>query len=133
MTPSENLVGLAERVERQAEPWANLDCAIFATIHPEKFEGSAQTYARPDWTRNRADWIWLRDMGMPAYTSSLDAAMTLVPEGMRFYVDNGTLDAGSSHACAWTGTPPGISGGCKGAATPALALCAAALRSRSAQ
>jgi hypothetical protein len=71
---------------------------------------------------------------LPAYTASLDAAMTLVPEGMSFEVRrSGTGDRGQAtvwcplHAVSireWRVT---------GCASPAHALCAAALRARAAQ
>lgn len=62
-----------------------------------------------------------------AYTASLDAAMSLVPEGhdWSLHVDNGE---------ALAGCEPASDDGCwcadRHAATPALALCAAALRAR---
>lgn len=62
----------------------------------------------------------------PAYTASIDAALTLVPEGYDWSLDNFDGDRGRPHA--WV---------CKDgpfynatAATPALALCAAALRAK---
>lgn len=79
------------------------------------------------------------------YTTSLDAALSLVPEGALWQITKGVLlpKAGVSN-----GEPPRFIGlGCYGrdskenprykwveesAATPALALCIAALRSRSA-
>jgi hypothetical protein len=68
----------------------------------------------------------------PAYTASLDAAMTLVPEDMAWSVDSG----GPTYpASAEIGNPP--TGGemfnpkfSADGATPALALCAASLRAR---
>lgn len=61
----------------------------------------------------------------PAYTASLDAAMTLVPEGYDWAVfrTNGGLTV---HA--WCGSREDVF-----AATPALALTAACLRARAAQ
>src|SRR5690348_12265025 len=63
----------------------------------------------------------------PRYTSSLDAAMTLVPEGMQGQVQSGNRPG------AWVGTEGGDAPDFNVAATPALALCAASLRSRAAQ
>lgn len=58
----------------------------------------------------------------PHYTASLDAAMTLVPEGVVF--DVGWLhDMSQARGCV-AGKKAAY------AATPALALCAAALRAR---
>jgi hypothetical protein len=54
-----------------------------------------------------------------SFTASLDAAMTLVPEGRRWLLQ--TLMTGKYRAEAdWNGSGQG--------STPALALCAAALR-----
>ena len=68
----------------------------------------------------------------PAYTSSINAAMTLVPEGCGFSVHNPSRPDPDNRpsATVWgrlTGTHFGEG------QTPALALCAAALRARKAQ
>lgn len=76
---SAELNELAAKVEALSGPDRRVDCAIFATLHPDKFDGSAAMYARIDWTRNSADWMWLREIGMPAYTGSSDSAMTIAP------------------------------------------------------
>lgn len=64
MTTPEALNALADRVER-VEPHALLDAAIHAVVH-----GAMD----------------LQD-DQPAYTTSLDAAVTLVPEGWNWGVD----------------------------------------------
>lgn len=68
---------------------------------------------------------WRDDERLPAYTASLDAAMTLVPEGWCFEVTNYDTYA---KVFSDSANGPGFSGG---GLTPALALCAAALRARS--
>jgi hypothetical protein len=77
-------------------------------------------------------------IGLPAYTASLDAAMSLVPEGMEcmplsfkvehFYLGNSIWQ---SRASVWDGLG-GVSSldTASVAATPALALTAASLRAR---
>lgn len=68
----------------------------------------------------------------PHYTTSLDAALTLVPEECGWYVDDagevavfeGKRDDNNAGAL--------IIGNCHRAPTPALALCIAALRARQA-
>lgn len=66
---------------------------------------------------------------LPSYTASLDAAMTLVPEGCDV-----TLDVEKGRGGAIVFDDLGVEGiGRSSAATPALALCAASLRARSAQ
>lgn len=69
----------------------------------------------------------------PAFTASLDAAMALVPEGLgreAFFLQRNSH--GQCFADVWTDAE--FNRYVKGkAATPALALCAAALRARSKQ
>ena len=62
--------------------------------------------------------------GMPAYSTSLDAALTLVPdaETVRVWLTIGAPGA-------WASIDPSVP---HKAATPALAMCCAALRTRSA-
>jgi len=68
----------------------------------------------------------------PAYTASLDAALSLVPEGWgrEFWHEPG--DKAIAHT--WPPTRRAPRDTCSGfAATPALALCAAALKAREAR
>lgn len=130
---SAELNELAAKVEALSGPDRRVDCAIFATVYPDKFGDSAAMYARIDWTRNRADWMWLRDLGMPAYTASIDAAMTLVTEGLAWSLNGGdpscldSAEIGPVPARGALLNPQWTADG----ATPALALTAAALRARS--
>lgn len=111
------LLELAERCEAATGPDRELDRAIF-------------------------EWLTLVDGFVPdrahqsypqyAYTASLDAAMTLVPEGWEPLIDGVSKD----RAAAWivelyaiNDSPPFRHGS---ANTGALALCAAALRARAA-
>jgi hypothetical protein len=69
------------------------------------------------------------------FTSSIDAALALVPEGFTFYVDGGEIcdfTRGNPHACVYTKRAdlPQISGGAKDCVSPALALCLACIRAR---
>ena len=72
--------------------------------------------------------MWHDEEETPRYTTSLDAAMTLVPEGalmaVRTYAEPGVYPA-HVRASAWVQGSPRCF-----AATPALALCAAALRAQ---
>lgn len=122
-----SLVELASRVEALEVPDRTIDCAIFATVRPGIFGDDAVMYARLDWTRNRGDWLWLRDQGMPAYTASLDAAMTLVPDGWEWTLFHGGVVSLKPDVafCRHRETDAGTRAD---AATPALALTAAALR-----
>ncbi len=74
-------------------------------------------------------------MLIPYYTRSLDAAMTLVPQSMKWHASNHTerRKPGSvpEHFHGWAGVygKPLTGSECDTfAATPALALCAAALK-----
>ncbi len=121
MSDPATLLALAERCEQATGPDKELDFTIdgFMLKHgPETDRIRNPRYVLP-------------------YTASLDAAVTLVPEGWRWkailrdsirgentgegYVHNGRLHM--------TGDYRGFS---NFAATPALALCAAALRARAA-
>lgn len=61
------------------------------------------------------------------YTTSLDAAITLVPKGWGFLLDCTVLDEPPRAVLC---RPPSESVECPGSATPALALCIAALKAR---
>lgn len=98
-----SLIALAERCEAATGPDRELDKRIF--LHAGDFSEA------------------LREMP-PAYTASLDAAMTLVPKGWYWRTDQGRNAGGAcfkadSHEQIFTL-----------ADAPALALCAAALRAR---
>lgn len=119
------IVRLAERVEQATGPDRELDVRISLAL-------SGTSYSDSDVT----ELLTIRDEPtgygryrpadeyVPGYTASLDAAMTLAPEGQwrRINIDpNGRANIRLGDACAVT------------AATPALALTAAALRARAAQ
>lgn len=126
---------LAERVEAAAEGGSRmLDSEVHVAIHGFP-EGA---YHSKNVMRSRGSpaldrMKWLAGWGVLSYTASLDAAMSLIPEadeasGERFrleaYVTNGVL-AEHVRASAWVPGAPRVY-----AATPALALTAAALRAR---
>ena len=117
MTDREKLIALAERCEKATGPSRELDLAVGSSL-------GVDSYYLKNWT------------------ASLDAAMTLVPEGWRMAAlcerepwfcrlettdfDSVTWGKGSD----WiTDVVAGQETTAK-AATPALALCAAALRAR---
>lgn len=93
----DELRALAERCEQATGASYVLDSEIWAAT-------SAQTEIVP-----------------PAYTASLDAAMTLVPEGCRL------THLGQAPWGRWNASVDSVNGN---AATDALALCAAALHAR---
>lgn len=117
------LLELAERCEKAEGPDRELDAGIALAIGwrdciPCAFNG----------VKHRMGGI----LNAPAYTASLDAAMTLVPEGYHWQAGVG-IETEYGHrdkAYAWCSQED--CGELSVAATPALALCAAALRARAA-
>ena len=126
MTNRATLIALAQRVEEAEGPDRNLDFVIFRALHLE--------YAGPEW-REFGGGLWhvqdssdARCLPPPErtpsrWTASLDAALTLVPDG---YVVNLGNDE-PIWAQVWIDNDPTSRGG---GTTMALALCAAALRAR---
>lgn len=111
---------LIKRLEAATGPDRELDIAIDRALFPE-------SYARPsDPTPVDLPEDFGKDaMSMmmhpaPAYTASIDAALTLVPEGARWDVQRDRTAAFASIDGVTTGR----------CATPAIALCIAALRAR---
>ena len=102
--PATSVSALVDRCEAATGPDRELDKAIARAV------GTIMNYT------------------VPAYTASLDAAMTLVPEDHALNIE--TISGGLAYANVWLdvsdhdGTAPNESR----AATPALALCTAALR-----
>lgn len=128
-------LALAERVEAASGPDRELDCRIAAAAH-QSMAGEFHVVGAPTYEPERyfsrqegIDWIGYDLLNnAPAYTASLDAAMTLVPKGLTWDL---STDFVPCHAGIYNGRDddeglPAFSGD---AATPALALCAAALRS----
>lgn len=109
MSRAEELIALAERVEALAETAGGVGFSVNAEIH-----------------RLCGDYD-CGDDEMPDYTGSLDAAMTLVPEGWVFglivHDDPEDATAGMQRSNPYADSHAT-------AATPALALTAAALFAR---
>lgn len=118
---------LIERIEAASGGSAELDAAIF-------------------WRDADKDVGLAMISGIPPYSTSIDAAMTLVPEGWMFGIERAGSYDGSPKDEAWcwpyeSNFDPDWQNGQQGyrdapdgargfAATPALALCAAALKAR---
>ena len=126
MTDRATLLALAERCEQAAGPCASLDFAI-ALAAGYRFEKAK--FEKRKWWRDSKGVTCsalATDGAPPRFTASLDAAVTLVPEDWtwaRFYggiVECGTENGPDGSILFERGE--GIS--------PALALCAAALRAR---
>jgi hypothetical protein len=117
MTERATLLALAERCEQAAGPDRELDKDISRVLLPAAAEGI--TRSRYGWSYRvfgPSGWDdeWLETL---PYTASLDAAVTLVPEWCGWMVMKNVAKVGR-----WP----------KRGATPALALCAAALQARAA-
>jgi hypothetical protein len=109
------LLQLAERCEAAEGADRELDWAIFDLVATNP---------------QRCGYMELGLQAVPAYTASLDAAMTLVPEGWNGRLEwcRGAGYADLAHVKAGRGFED-----CRPAKTAALALCAAALRARALQ
>lgn len=129
----ELLLGLAERAEIARGPDPDLDNAIMAAFfgREERFIG-----ARYEDGLKALDLVWVDpatdkwvSTSAREFTRSIDAAVTLVPDGWFWRVGHGTLHAGWAHLnrvhpdqCDYEDEHSAR------ADTPPLALCAAALR-----
>jgi hypothetical protein len=120
----EQLLVLAERCEAAEGPDRRLDAEIDIALRrfPERaYEQANGMRAKGSSALDRIEWFikW----GATRYTASLDAAMTLVPEGLKpvlnFRVNTCRLSKGIDDTTAYSGGK-----------TMPLALCAAALRAR---
>ena len=126
---------LIARLEAAAEGSRELDEEIaFATEwRPIDWAPSAESFAEHEQKHDYATaWIahapWHNTWPIPHYTTSLDAALTLVPEGWQWDVRCAEFPQSCPTAFCW---PPGVrSGHADEAATPALAFCIAALKAR---
>lgn len=141
MIDRQTLLDLAARCKAATGPDQELDAAIDLYLSlPEiarrggvamvSSGGIHEWYGEgpPASRRNPVTGAWRSPRA--AYTASLDAALTLVPDGHDWRVEVERDRHPGAICCppnAW-GTFPGVT--MHGAATPALALCAAALRAR---
>lgn len=105
---SDLLIELAERCEKASGPDREIDIDIQQVIGGAIPTGFQMQY---------------EGVRLPGYTASLDAAMMLVPEGMAIELAWNAARLADARV-GWK--RPGI------AKSPALALCAAALRARAA-
>ena len=117
------LLKIAERIEKATGADRALDAEIGAAIrwHPPGCESWVAEFPTFTVKANKIAAGELR-WAAPAFTSSLDAAASLVPEGMCWSVTR--KESGLHVACVWRG-PAHC---CRATQTAALALTAAALR-----
>lgn len=111
---------LIERIEKSEGADRELDHAIYEALgKPVVRMASASTHGT-----DLVNWA-------PFYSASLDAAVTLVPEGWSFEVrSSGTGDPGQASVWNPMRAPGHEEYRVSNFATPALALCAAALKAR---
>jgi hypothetical protein len=114
MASEAELLALAERCEAAGEPDAMIDLGIYQATTGR--EGIVRCMGREGISAD-----------VPAYTASLDAALSLVPTDDEWSVHRVLYDNKGCPAAIVNLELPEIL-----AATPALALCAAALRARAA-
>lgn len=127
-----------EELAVRCEAASGADRMLDAEIHVALYGFPQRPYnlamgCRPKGSADLDRMTWLSTWGVSAFTRSLDAALTLVPEGWKLRQINFSgpcaddrkwhlnLHGGSEGQDCFTG---------RGDATPALALCAAALRAR---
>lgn len=112
------MLDLIARLEKAAKPDRALDIEIGRIVQPDL-----------EWHREATRWM------AASYTASIDAALTLVPQGRRWYAaDSDGLSEDKPVACVFDidellqkGRLPRSVG-----ATPAIAICIAALKDRAA-
>ncbi|WP_103727617.1 hypothetical protein [Novosphingobium sp. HII-3] len=121
----ETLLALAERVEKATGPDRELDRLIAPLVGIRVVE-EGHPLGRCYYDENG------HGVPLPLFTASLDAAMTLVPEGYEFAVGTGRKEHMTENGrkpWAWCATGSDLVDGLSLSATPALALTAACLRS----
>jgi hypothetical protein len=136
MTPAE-LRALAKRVCEE-QPSREFDAEIAKVLGWKRMNSSDLWW--PGWllaeARRRKRSIWSmgkQPVALLAYTTSLDAAASLMPEGWVWSLDSSRRWDKTPFAMAFACGPNGRETGEHEAATPAAALCAAALLARAAE
>ena len=135
MTNPDTFIALAERCEQAAGPSNGLDAEIALAIgytHERRGTDRARWWRTP--AGQQLAYVGYKNHPL-FFTGSLDAAATLVPEGCDWHCQSNP----SVSAC-WASVSPmkfdsklqEWGSGMRRASTPALALCAAALRARAA-
>lgn len=127
VSPAETLLALAERCERLRNYDGDTDMAIMDAVCEQGRLHSQEHRRTYEW-----HFGGLIYSAVPEFTRSIDAALTLVPEGA--YSTSIATAYRSVHVSPIDPDSYGISdprtGRCDHAATVALAICAAALKAR---
>jgi len=85
MPTESELLALVERLDALAEPTRETDGEIAKLILGWTYE-KKERCRQPYWFKPGAEWYSREEKGPPRYTSSIDAAMTLVPDGFKWKV-----------------------------------------------
>jgi hypothetical protein len=114
-------------IERAEGPSRELDAEILASLGTHVLEKRERDKKKWWYKVGGRQYERIRP-GIPRYTSSIDAALTLVPEGWHWMAATaeGDFIRGTASVRDRDGGPSFTSA----AATPALAICAAALRAK---
>ena len=127
---------LIEKLEAATEGSRELDRKVAATIFTATLEPEDAK------RRNWRDLTWVDSLAhekgycldnLLAFTTSLDAALTLVPAGSHVSAQFDTLEEGSDTAASIVLSYGEKRLGGGGASTPALAVCVAVLRTKTAE
>lgn len=123
------LSALAQKCETADGPNIMLEHEVRVAVFPEHWDLQVQRFKRESPIAPRVnEGDYLGYLPPAPYSASLDAAETLVPEGWDWSAGTGGCGSGG-HAYLVRHAPIGREIEADGA-TPALALCAAALRAR---
>lgn len=142
MTPSDNLQRLVERIEAATGPDREIDALVHFTVN-RRWVGRIPCWPpekvyRPDMETGLYMAIegkgYMYGDSVPTYTASLDAALLIVPDGMLWMLTNTGIqnrkEPDFTKATALVSNWRDMDTDETQAETPALALCAAALRAR---
>jgi hypothetical protein len=123
-----DLLNLAEQCERADAPDREVDTQIWLATTPGASRCSSTVKSSkglwPDYVIDETRDASGRLIIVPAFTGSIDAAMRLVPEGHDYCLSKGC----DEHPLVSIALANMVAESQSTAATPALALCAAALR-----
>lgn len=130
MTNRATLLAFAERCEQAAGPDRELDAEISVAVGRHETHVERRCCGTTKLLPWRGDGTGSYNIDCRPYTASLDAAVTLVPDGWGYELRQGYSGYRKPVCRTWNGL--GIWNDGPAASTPALALCAAALRARAA-
>lgn len=134
-TEDDALAELIARLEKATGPDRKIDVAIWELLaNPDKYRRASHWPRYSDWESKSSSGAWepfYPSLNALHYTASIDAALTLVPEPWRLQDIWQSDDGKSWHAGVRI---PGLEvGSDEACATPAIALCIAALKARAAR